>query len=324
MDANGPEYSLNQSNSPRVWFVYGSLKPAELGFRQIEHLIDHHGPAQLKGYRLFIRDGLPGIGANEGGRWTVSGHLLHAKTGQESELASVIERFENPRLYEVQEVEVTNASGTCVQAAANLFKYPGKGNSEPIESLTWSVSDDVYFRYGLPTLFAMAHGSISGSNGSSNTPDFWEAYLPIMGTFLNLWTVLERYVAFAQPCINLMPSRKRQNGASPSIAEHLTALVASDAGKKALDSVVNLPKRQVSRTDNVSRPVRLHIPTETWYQVRNNSAHRGKSAFKDYDLVQNSALGLSEFLVALLSQEVNGLEHLKDLLTGAPSSPEYR
>lgn len=314
MDANGPEDSVNLFNIAGVWFVYGSLKPTELGFRQIEHLIDHHEPVQLNGYRLFVRDGLPGIGAKEGGGWTVSGNLLHAKLGQESELASIIERFENPQLYEVQEVEVTNASGTGVQAAANLFKYPRKGNSEPIESSTWSVSEDAYFRYGLPTLFDMAHGSISGSTGSSYTLNFWEAYLPIMGTFLNLWTVLERYVAFAQPCINRVQPQKRQDSALPSLAEHLTALVASDAGKKALESVVNLPKRQVSRTDNVSRPVRRHIPTETWYQVRNNSAHRGKSAFKDYDLIRNSALGLSEFLVALLSQEVNGLEHLKELL----------
>ncbi len=314
MDTNGPEDSLNHSNSAGVWFVYGSLKPAELGFRQIEHLIDHHEPAQLKGYRLLVRDGLPAIGNDKSETKTVDGHLLYAKVGEESELASVIEAFEKPDNYYVQDVEVINDSGISVQAAANFLKYPKNGNPEFIESSSWSVCDDAYFRYGLPTLFCMARKPIDDFHGPGDSPDFWKAYLPIMGTFLNLWTVLERYVAFAQPGTKRSLSEKNRPGKPPTMKKHLLALGRSEEGKQAAVSIVHLPSRRVYGTDNVSTPARLHIPLETWYQVRNNSAHRGKAAFGDYALVRSSALGLSEFLVALLSQEVNGLEHLKELL----------
>ena len=59
MDVDGCENSLKHPASNGVWFVYGSLKPSELGFRQIEHLIDDHEPARVDGYRIWIRDGLP-------------------------------------------------------------------------------------------------------------------------------------------------------------------------------------------------------------------------------------------------------------------------
>ncbi len=309
MDTNGPEDSLNHSNSAGVWFVYGSLKPAELGFRQIKDLIDHHEPAQLSGYRLLIRDGLPAIGNHKGNTRPVDGHLLYAKLGEESELASVIDAFEMPGNYYVQDVEVINASGISVGAAANFLKYPKNGNPEFIESSSWSVCDDTYFQLGLPTLFRMAQKSITGFHGHGNSPDFWKDYLPIMGTFLNLCTVLERYVAFAQPGINSDVYEK-----PPTMQEHLKALERSPAGEKALVSVSHLPNRPVFRTDIGRKAISPSNPLRYWYQVRNNSAHRGKSVFKDYDLVRHSALGLSEFLVALLSQEVNGLEHLKKLL----------
>lgn len=314
MDANGPEDFVNNSNNAGVWFVYGSLKPAELGFRRIKSLIDHHEPAQLKGYRLLIRDGLPAIGDHKGNTRPVEGHLLYAKPGEESELASVIDAFEMPDNYEVHNVEVTNASGLSVNAVANFLRYPKNGNPEFIESSSWRVCDDAYFRHGLPTLFHAAQNSIAGFHGHGNSPNFWKDYLPIMGTFLNLCTVMERYVAFSQPWINSDIYEKNRPEKPPTMQEHLKALEQSDAGKKALVSVIHGPTTRVFRTDIGRVKISPDRPLQYWYQVRNNSAHRGKSVIKDYDLVRNSALGLSEFLVALLSQEVNGLEHLKELL----------
>jgi len=314
MDANGPEDPLKHSKSAGVWFVYGSLKPSELGFRQIEHLIDHHESAQLKGYRLLVRDGLPAIGIDQSKTKMVDGHLLYAKLGEESQLASVIDAFELPGNYEVHSAEVSNSSGISIQAATNFLKYAKNGNPEFIESSSWSVCDDAYFRHGLPTLFHAAQNSIAGFHGHGNSPDFWKDYLPIMGTFLNLWTVMERYVAFSQPCINSDIYEKNRPEKPSTMQEHLKALEQSNAGKKALVSVIHRPNRPVFRTDIGRRSISPNNPLRYWYQVRNNSAHRGKSVFKDYDLVRHSALGLSEFLVTLLSQEVNGLEHLKKLL----------
>ena len=312
MDNDGSTNSLKQPSSNGVWFVYGSLKPSELGYRQIEGFIETYENAKLDGYGLLIRDGLPGLEQRNDG--IVDGFNLYARLGQESELASTIERFENPSLYEVREVKVSNNSGADVQAASNFLRSPRNGHAKPIRSSTWGVCDDPLFKYGLPILYNMAHDSKARNRYGSDMDVFWHDYLPVMGTFLNLWTVMERYVAFAQP------AAKSVRSPTIPMSKHLSVLRGSDEGVKAMKSVVTLPDRDVFRADKVKRKVRSSVPTEFWYTVRNTSVHQGKSAPEDYNLVRNSALGLSQFLVALLSQEVNGLEHLENLLDILPSS----
>lgn len=325
MDADGCENSLKQPASNGVWFVYGSLKPGELGFRQIEHLIDDHEPARVDGYRIWIRDGLPGLKEEEEldpNRNWVDGHLLCAKEGKETELKSVIKSFETEATYKFDNVEARNSSNVCVTATATFFRRDQK-NDDVFEWPTWSISDDVYFRYGLPTLFRTVHASkeITGPSGSI---DFWQEYLPIMGSYMNLWTVLERYIEFSQPGHRPNNEKARyceqcgaalNNEKKGAMTSHLRAIESSDAGKKAYGKVTH-------KNDVKVQPARDHPRKQSkdrflfhWRTARNNSVHRGKSAHSDYRLVRNAALGLSEFLVALLSQEVNGLEHLEDLLT---------
>jgi len=312
MGNDGCKNSLKQPSGNGVWFVYGSLKPGELGYRQIEHLIDDHEPARVSGYRIWIRDGLPGLkeGQNHDG---VDGHLLYSKEGKEIELQSVIESFETEKIYKFDEVEVSNSSNLCVTATATIFMRPQE-RDEVFEWPTWSISDDVYFRYGLPTLFKIVHESRK-EGGHSDSLDFWQEYLPIMGSYMSLWTVMERYIQFSQPGLN--PNIK--NEAQEAMTRHLRAIELSDAGKDAYDKVIHKnkdrpqPNRGHPRNQSADRYL-IH-----WRTVRNNSVHQGKSAHSDYRLVRNAALGLSEFLVALLSQEVDGLD-FGDLGVTSPSS----
>ena len=243
----------------------------------------------------------------------VDGYNLYAKLEQETELRSAIELFESEKIYKFDNVAVFNGSEICVQAAATIFKHE-LPNDELFESQSWSVRDDVYFRYGLPTLFRMAHEART-NGGLSNDPHFWEKYLPIMGTFLNLWTVMERYMQFAQPSLR----SNEENKAKGKMTRNLSALENSDAGKSAYDKVINKNKREYLPAQGGRRSPSQDRYLSQWYRARNNSAHRGKSAYSDYDKVREAALGLSEFLVALLSHEVNGLE-FEDLSATSSSS----
>ena len=329
MEVDGCENSLKQPSSNGVWFVYGSLKPSELGFRQIKHLIDDHEPARLDGYRIWIRDGLPGLKKEENlepNRNWVEGHLLCAKEGKETELNSVIKSFETEATYKFDNVEASNSSDVCVTATATFFRRDQKSD-DVFESPTWSISDDVYFRYGLPTLFRTVHESKKGS-GPSGSIDFWQEYLPIMGSYMNLWTVLERYIQFTQP--GLKPNNEkarfceqcgaaRNNEEKGAMTSHLRAIESSDAGKKAYGKVIQKNDVKVQPAGDHPRKQSTVRFLLHWRTARNNSVHRGKSAHSDYQLVRKAALGLSEFLVALLSQEVNGLEHLQEHLADSDS-----
>ena len=74
-------------------FVYGSLKPGELGFEQIENLVSIHGAAELHDFALYVRDGLPVIGKPAPGE-TVSGVLLSIHPGMEEEFWTVVTEYE--------------------------------------------------------------------------------------------------------------------------------------------------------------------------------------------------------------------------------------
>ena len=289
------------SLSNQAWFVYGSLKPGELGFRRVETYVDRSHPALLKGYSLALRDGLPVVLRQADG--LVHGYVLEPVSGEEAKMDAAIASFENPAIYKSQEVSVEIGDDPIqVRVRVNLGKRPENGRLDRIPGGTWSVADDLLFRYALTVLYEQAHEPNRIVPNSSEI-EFWRGYLPLMGTVLNLWTVFERYIAFAQPALD---DEIDSEGAQKrcSMNDHIRALHASEVGLAAIATVEHLPSERVFRSDFVRRAVRAHVPWEQWYTVRNNAAHRGKSAIRDIDVVRETAKGLSEALVALLGLEV--------------------
>ena len=299
------------SEDTRLWFVYGSLKPGELGYRRIESCIADSFPGQLDGWRLALRDGLPVVTKRPDS--TVNGFVLEAKPDQLDALDLSIRSFEDPNTYVESIVTVTTPDNEPLQVRVNAAKHPNKSPLEPVASGAWSVSDDLLFHHALPVLYQQAHQP-EKVYPDSDEPEFWESYLPLMGTLLNLWTVFERYVAFAQPALQNQSADDLGNKSGLTMADHYLALHASDLGAELLEHVQTLPTERIYRADRVKRAVRTNVPWELWYTVRNNAAHRGKSAIRDFRIVHDAALGLSEALIALLRLEVPDLnQHYESL-----------
>ena len=306
----------------RPWFVYGSLKPGELGYRRIETLVAESFPAQLDDWQLGLRDGLPAI--KEKPSSAVKGFVLEAKPDEADALDTEISSFEypitqNPRTYKESIATVTTPDGQKLAVKVNAANHPNKSPLETISSGTWSVSDDLLFRHALPVLYDQAHQT-EDVYPDSDIPEFWKTYMPLKGTFLNLWTVFERYVAFAQPALQNLPTEDRGDReececkAGPKMTDHYLALHESDLGTRLLEYVQTLPKERIYLSNKVKRSARTHVPWEQWYTVRNNAAHRGKTAIKDFRIVHNAARGLSEALIALIRLEVPALdEHYESL-----------
>ncbi|MDA9790954.1 gamma-glutamylcyclotransferase [bacterium] len=300
------------SVSNMAWFVYGSLKPGELGFRRVERYLERSRPALLRGHSLALRDGLPVVVHKPDG--LVHGYVLEPVAGEESKMDAAIASFEDPATYKSQEVAVEIGEDSIqVRVRLNLAKHPGNGRLDRIPGGTWSVADDLLFRHALPVLYEQAHEP-NRILPDSNEIEFWRGYLPLMGTVLNLWTVFERYVAFAQPALDdETDSESAQKRFSMN--DHIRALHDSEVGLAAIATVEHLPSERVFRSDHVRRAVRAHVPWEQWYTVRNNAAHRGKSAIRDIDVVRETAMGLSEALAALLGLEVPELrDHYAETL----------
>ena len=305
------------TNAPTPWFVYGSLKPKQLGFRRIERWVSHSKQVDLSGHELVLRDGLPGIRASEQAR-SVRGALIWPKQGSGEELKRAIELFESAGDYETKDVSV-NDDGVELIAHTNMLHKPNRSNPEVIRNGWWVVSQDLSFRYALPVLWRSAHEPGSDVYDSS-TREYWEAYLPVMGTFLNLWSVFERYIAFAQPALDDPEYRKALDDPeyrkalddpekvrnSFTLAKHFNALNKSKVGQDVRSQIESsLPSEGRARRDSVSRSSRSATnPWDNWYAIRNNAVHGGKTAIKDLDIVSDAARGLSEALIELLAYEV--------------------
>ena len=305
------------SNASTPWFVYGSLKPKQLGFRRIERWVSHSKQVDLSGHELVLRDGLPGIRASEQAR-SVRGALIWPKQGSGEELKRAIELFESAGDYETKDVSV-NDDGVELIAHTNMLHKPNRSNPEVIRNGWWVVSQDLSFRHALPVLWRSAHEPGSDVYDSS-TREYWEAYLPVMGTFLNLWSVFERYIAFAQPALDDPEYRKALDDPeyrkalddpekvrnSFTLAKHFNALNKSKVGQDVRSQIESsLPSEGRARRDSVSRSSRSATnPWDNWYAIRNNAVHGGKTAIKDLDIVSDAARGLSEALIELLAYEV--------------------
>lgn len=301
------------TNAPTPWFVYGSLKPKQLGFRRIAQFISHSEPVELSGHELVLRDGLPGIRVSDQGR-LVRGFLLWPKPGVDEALRRAIAAFESPKIYEVKDVAV-NEEGSAVLAHANVLKHSDKSSPEIIRNGRWAVQQDLSFRHALPVLWRFAHDPQREAYDSESR-EFWQIYLPMMGTFLNLWSVFERYVAFAQPALTESEqSLNDPTDAEPrrmNISDHFNALNKSELGVYVRNQITSsLPTEGRRRVDSVKKPSRSQTnPWDYWYVVRNNAAHRGKTAFQDMDIVREAAIGLSEALIELLAKEVPPLRQI--------------
>lgn len=286
---------MTDGTDDRPLFTYGTLKPDQLAYRRIAHLIDRSEPATLPGYALCVRDGLPGLKVESWGR--VRGFLLYPHPDTRAELFATVERYEPDSLYtKPQGVRAEAEDGRSVPALTLLMQRPEKGSPVEWPDASWSCADDPLFRYGLPEMIReLDRAKRLRISPDGDDPHFWQVFVPTLGAFLALCGVLERYLTL---------SRERD-----STAQHLRDLGASEAGLAAVAGVQEPDRSHVFRTDDIKKS-QAWSPENAWtfwYQVRSNAVHRGKAAFRDYELLATSAEGLSQALSALLGSEIPGL-----------------
>ncbi len=121
----------------------------------------------------------------------------------------------------------------------------------------------------------------------ADMPGFWEDFLPLQGYYLALFSILERYTAFAF-------------GPTLDTGERLRLIESDDRAQEAVQ-LADPPAIKVFDTrDGNGKSVPGPRPFDAWYQVRNNLSHRGKAGFQDFELLERSVVGLHDTLSILL------------------------
>ena len=78
-------------------FSYGTLKPSEIAFRQIENHVEKHQLASIKSAEICLRDGLPALKIHEGdgyGHRHVMGYVLFPKPTTSDEFYEIVRSYE--------------------------------------------------------------------------------------------------------------------------------------------------------------------------------------------------------------------------------------
>jgi gamma-glutamylcyclotransferase (GGCT)/AIG2-like uncharacterized protein YtfP len=272
-------------------FVYGTLRPGELAHHQLSAHISRIEPATLGGYRLYVRDGLPFITAEEG--HSVQGELLHPADAM---LADKISAYEGTKLYYPQLAEVGVVDGRA-SAVVYIGRSPTKGNAAPVDR-PWSSAGDPLITDGLRVLGCLGAEHFADPRRGPVPADmtgFWDRFIPLQGLYLSLASVLERYTALT---------------VGPNV-EPTARVVGMDADPDAQAAVrqAKPPPITVVRSDNLQKTLRApgSKSWQAWYAVRSNLSHRGKSALTDFKLLERAIVGLHDALRIVVASKLTDL-----------------
>ena len=287
---------------PSTLFVYGSLKPGELGFEQIEAMVSNYSAAELHDFALYVRDGLPIIRKPAPGE-TVDGVLLTINAGMEEDFFRVVTEYEGATNYKFENSIPIISEGKEHLSGAFIGRKMGKGNPERLY-VPWTSKLDPIFSQSFPILHRdIAGNSLKFTDAEHDPSGYWSQLNKLLSQYLLLVSILEHLtvVKFGgskkqEPMVRIRKLQQSQGFAS---AFHSLADEKNNPPIKVSDS------RAVEDSFSSSNPEQVLL---AWYQVRSNLQHRGKASLFDAKLVQKSCVGLSNFLFEYLTMNIKELE----------------
>jgi hypothetical protein len=249
-------------------FVYGLLKPGMPAFERIRTLVElPFNWEQVEG-TLYVRDGLPLLYLNHGGK--AEGTLLTWKSERESEAYGRVCDFEPREHYSWTTVTLTSGA----QANTLIGRYPQYGNPQPLDSSTWRLTDDPAFGEGLQTV----RDAIQELQGEQSLTA-WQKFFRSQMAYLLLWSIVERLSALCLGPGRDPGDRVKHLHDLPGMAELVHQFV------KRTDRVSDSRNPKATYTLNACNAKQCF---QYYYQVRSNLSHRGKGVHNEFHKVQMS------------------------------------
>jgi hypothetical protein len=281
-------------------FVYGSLKPNEMAFEQFKVFVERTEFATLPSYEIYVRDLMPLV-LPSGIDKSVNGYLLYPKQDTAVEFYEKVKAFEGVN-YELVGCVSKNCDNEFI--TSNVFQgiLSEYGRPEPLRT-NWSTAQDPLLAYSFPTLVEDIRLSITPNTKSfEDREKDWQLKNRKISNFLLLNSILEHIWSLTYGGLF--------TGTKGEINNLLKSMANSQSYKDAYRSAATanlIPYVSVSDSRDVSKgPIsttKASGALRTWYRVRGNSLHRGKSG-SDTEIVEDSAIGLANLLLFYLEMKV--------------------
>jgi hypothetical protein len=275
----------------RPLFAYGLLKPGELAFSLVEPFVTRREEASVGG-TLWLRDGIPLFDKTGDGR--VAGWLLWFDPAARDQAWSAVCYFEPAEQYRWEEAKTQSGEGQTHKANV-LAGRKVRAGSAGENTQEWTARQDPVFTEGLAEVRRLVQETaLDGVSSQPDTPELWSSFFRLQAGYLLLWSIVERYTALRYGPGLDPGERVKQLGKDPSFRE---AVAAAGAREDVVVDSRDPDSRLRLRADGTGA-------AGYFYRVRSNLSHRGKSAFKDAQLVHKAVTELSAAMQILLERQM--------------------
>lgn len=290
------------SPSSSKLFVYGSLKPGELAYEQIENYVASTQTAEVRGYSLYVRDGLPLINQSSATE-TVTGVLLNVIPSAQEEFWEIVGDYEGTTNYKRDDFVTISVSGGDVVGTAYIGMKINEGHPEELQE-PWTSKQDPLFGKSFPLMHERSKKTaLNFTEAEHDVLGYWDQMNGLLSQYLLLVSIVEHLTVV-----------KFGGSGRLKVMERIEKLQANN-GFKASFTVINRepfnPPIKVADSRNVAKSLssaKVDQALEAWYQVRSNLQHRGKSSVFDAERVHKACIGLSNILFEYLRSNIEGIE----------------
>jgi hypothetical protein len=290
--------------SLKPMFVYGTLMPGEIAYEQIADYVSRYQEARLPGYSLMMRDLMPLVDKSDHSDF-VEGFLLTPKPETSSVFYEKLIKFEGIN-FELTDCICKEDNSEEVEAKVFQGVETDYGRPENLRRKRWSTRLDPLLSRSFPVLIQDIQETINFrpltfTEGESD----WKMKNKKISNFLLLSSILEHIWSLTHGALFA--------GEKGEINNLLKSMASSSAYKSAYKAASNLnliPYVSISDSRDVRKgPISTTKDSgalRTWYRVRGNSLHRGKSG-SDTEIVEDASIGMGNLLIFYLESKVPGI-----------------
>lgn len=273
---NNDYITVDQVDNPKLpFFAYGIFKPGQLAYSRICEYVDDEKTFKTDiYYRMRIRDGIPLIIPEEVSEYsTTKGFLIYFKEGCEEKAYDVIRKSQPKKLYHWEIIKVDGIPSNV------LMSYSKKGSSFPENDINeFKGEKDPFFTDAIDLIEKnLKDKDLYKRIDIEDLTPFFKLQM----NYMLLWSAIERYTSLKYD----FQSKGKNN------KDFANEKTFNEALKKHVN-INNYSRKQVYSADDI-KMYRLDLDEPEfcinfYYTIRCNVVHRGKSIYKDEDLLKRS------------------------------------
>lgn len=278
-------------NTNLPYFTYGLFKPNEPAHHTIsQYLTGEPKPYTINGIGLWIRDGLPVVDLNRPDQ--VKGAELKFKPELQEQVYSTICNFVSAGDQGIYTWDVLETKEFTINLLVG--KEPQKGSIES-DIANWTAKTDPMFTTAMDVIQKKIDQN--AMHEFIEKPFAWDRFFELLMAYQLLWSSIERYCSFTYGLM-LEPIEKRHHLARSEVfRKYLKQILKEHVQHHQTDTIYHSQSLDDYKRLDADKPI---YSIDYYYYIRNNLAHRGKSEWRDGDIIRIALIELHRLFRLIL------------------------